>query len=570
MTCLKSIFTFILVLAFFHSLAFGQTSIVSVSTAGALGNGDCGSDVPAISGDGRFIAFSSHATNLVPNDSNVWRDIFVRDTVAGQTEIVSISTEGIAGNANCFSPVITPDGRFIAYSTSATTLVSGGTNGTYHIFLRDRQTGITEVVSRSTVGALSNGLSQRPSISSDGRFIAFESLATNLTSGTPAGIFNIYVRDRQLGTTELVSVSTTGAPGNLDSYSSSISSDGRSVAFASDALNLVPGDTNNSTDVFMRDRQAGQTAIVSVSSSGLIGNSSSYQPSISANGLFIAFASAASNLVFSDTNGFDDIFIRSVANGQSELVSISTTGIQANSYCFQPSISNDGCFVAFASYASTLINNDQGTYDIFVHDRSLGFTQAVDFSDTGEQGNEGSYGSAISADGHYVAYWSGATNLVPNDTNGTNDIFVSIVKPAPTYAIAYSAGTPGCAGPHALSATNSAKIGIPNFTLKCTNAPANSLGGWFITDSQDIPGSDAFNVGVKLHVDFFNATEAFVIDSYSDSAGLGILAIPVPNNPVLVGKTFYAQTVWAWALTVCFNFPMGLSSSNGLAITIQS
>lgn len=553
----------------FVGSAFGQTSIVSISSAGVIGDGDCGSVVPTVSADGRFIAYSSHATNFAPNDVNGWRDIFVRDAVAGLTEIVSISTTGVASDANCFSPAISADGRFVAFSTSASTLVSDDTNSAYDIFIRDRQAGTTELISRSAAGVLSNGLSQRPSISSDGRFVAFESLATNLASGSTAGIFNIYVRDRQTGTTELVSVSTAGAPGNADSYNPSISADGRFVAFASDATNLVSGDTNNLTDVFVRDRQLGQTLVVSISSSGILGNSSSYQPSISANGLFVAFSSAASNIVLNDTNGFDDIFVRDLTTGQTKIVSISTEGNQANAYCFQPSISSDGSRVTFSSYASTLITNDQGTYDIFVHDRTSGYTQAVTFSNVGEQGNQGSYGPAISADGNFVAYWSGATNLVANDTNGTNDIFISVVQPAPTYAIAFGTGTPGCHGLHVLSAVNAPKIGLPNFTLECTNAPANSLGGWFITDSQDVSGTDVFNVGIKLHVDFLNATEAFVIDSYSDSNGRGSLVIAIPNDTNLVGRTYFAQAVWAWALTVCFNFPMGLSSSNGLAITIQ-
>jgi Tol biopolymer transport system component len=554
---------------FFHCTALAQTVMVSVSSSGVIGNGDCGSAVPAVSADGRFVAFSSHATNFVPNDTNGWRDIFVHDALTGTTEIVSVSSTGAASNANCFSPAITPDGRFVAFSTSASTLVAGDTNGTYDIFVHDRQTGATELISMSTGGAIGNGLSETPTISSDGRYVAFASLSTNLAPGATTGIYNVFVRDREAGTSELVSVTMGGAPGNDASTGPSISADGRYVAFSSDATNLVVQNSNFVTNVFVRDRVAGQTTIVSVSSAGAVGNSSSYQPSISADGQFIAFASAASNLVSNDTNGFDDIFVRDVVHSQTERISISIDGTQANSYCFEPSISNNGSRVAFASYASSLAANDQGTYDIFVHDRNAGFTVIVDCSTGGEQGNAGSYGPAISRDGGFVAYWSGSTNLVPNDTNGTNDVFESAVVAPTGLPVPYGTGTPGCAGPHVHSGLNAPKIGNAQFTVKCTAAPPNGLGGWWIADTQDLVGSDPFGVGIKLHLDLFNAVEFFAFDLYADASGVATAAVGIPNNPILVGKTYYSQVVWAWPLTTCHNFPYGLSSSNGISITIQ-
>lgn len=153
---------------------------------------------------------------------------------------------------------------------------------------------------------------------------------------------------------------------------------------------------------------------------------------------------------------------------------------------------------------------------------------------------------------------------------GSNDVYVLLNTTGPPVGVsAYGFGTPGCHGPHILSALNAPYIGNPNFTVRSTNAPANGLGGWWITDSQDVAGTDVFNVGIKLHIDFYNATELFIFDIYSDAAGVGTASAPIPNDPNLVGHTYYAQTIWSWPLTACQLFPYGLSSSNGLGITVQ-
>jgi archaellum component FlaF (FlaF/FlaG flagellin family) len=206
--------------------------------------------------------------------------------------------------------VLSANGLYVAYESSATNLVPGDVNGLKDIFVRDLQSGTTELVSLATGGAQGNGFSDYPSISADGRYVAFESTASNLAPGDTNTLPDLFVRDRQNGTTELVSVDSGGVQGNNVSEGPAISADGRYVAFQSDATNLVPGDTNSVTDVFLRDRQAGTTERVSVDSGGVQGNHISYLASISGDGRYVGFGSYSSNLVSGDTNGFQDVFVR--------------------------------------------------------------------------------------------------------------------------------------------------------------------------------------------------------------------------------------------------------------------
>jgi Tol biopolymer transport system component len=405
----------------------GTTERASVSSSGEQGNDLSGS--PSISADGRFVAFSSYASNLVPGDTNGDLDVFVRDRELGTTERVSLSPIGDQGDGDSYYPSISADGRFVAFQSSASSLVPGDTNGVVDVFVRDRQLGTTERVSVSSSGGQGNNESGYPSISADGRFVAFQSYASNLVPGDTNGRADVFVRDRQLETTERVSLSSSGEQGNSESWYLSISADGRFVAFQSSASNLVPGDTNVDHDVFVRDRQLGTTGRVSVSSSGEQGNyAASRYPSISADGRFVAFSSYAPNLVPGDTNGTHDVFVRDRELGTTERVSLSSSGEQGNSQSWDPSISADGRFVAFFSWASNLVPGDTNGYlDAFVRDRELGTTERVSLSSSGEQGNDISgwfYALSVSANGRFVAFRSDASNLVAGDTNGYRDVFV--------------------------------------------------------------------------------------------------------------------------------------------------
>lgn len=408
------------------------TERVSLGTNGAQSG--TGAEIPSpvgavISGDGRYVLFTSYDSNLVPGDMNATWDVFIRDRLLSTTERVSVDAAGGDSNgvSGEFSIAITRDGRFVAFDGRASNLVAGDTNGARDIFVRDRLLGTTERVSVDSLGVQGNGNCFHVSITPDGRFVAFESVASNLVPGDVNGMDDIFLHDRATGTTELVSISTAGALGNGDSLYPSVSADGLYVAFASNASNLAPLDTNGCVDVFLRNRQLGLTTRVSRSSSGSQGNSHSNFPCISADGRYIAFMSQATNLVSGDTNGRDDVFVNDRITAVTERVSVGLAGLQGDNHSTEPSFSADGRLLAFQSSATNLVANGPGTVSsrIYVRDLSTGTNEIASFATNGTDPNNGGCSEAwISADGRYVAFRSPASDLVPGDTNGNWDVFI--------------------------------------------------------------------------------------------------------------------------------------------------
>jgi len=394
-----------LVLATTGLAASARTELVSVSPSGAPGNSD--SLFTAVSADGRYVAFASAATNLVPGDTNRALDVFVRDRELDTTERVSVSSTGQQGNSHSFQPAISADGRYVAFTSAATNLVAWDTNRDNDVFVRDLKLGTTERLSVSSGGREGDENSQAPAISADGRYVAFTSKASNLVSHDN-NLDDVFVRDRELDTTKRVSVSSTGEQSNSDSSQPAISADGRYVAFTSWASNLVAGDTNGVADVFVRDRERAQTTRVSVSSTGHQSRGGpNRSPAISANGRYVAFTSAATNLVAADTNGVGDVFVRDRERDKTRRVSVSSTGQPANGSSFHPAISAHGRYVVFASAATDLVvGGTNGARQAFLWDRKLGTTRRASFSSTGLPGNSNSDGPAISGDGRYVAFVS--------------------------------------------------------------------------------------------------------------------------------------------------------------------
>lgn len=353
---------------FVHDRQTGVTTRVSLDSNGAQANSV--SDSPYLSGDGRFVAFDSNASNLVANDNNGSRDVFVHDRQTGITTRVSLDSSGVEGNDESFDPIISPDGRFVAFTSDASNLVANDTNGVGDVFVHDRETGTTTRVSVDSGGVEGNFVSAFPSMSADGRLIAFRSLADNLVANDTNGAFDIFVHDRQTGTTTRVSVDSAGVEADSDSEEANFSADGRFVAFESDATNLVANDTNNDEDVFVRDLQTNTTTRVSLNAGGAQANGPSFRPWLSADGRFVAFESQGSDLVANDTNGNIDVFVRDLQNGTNFRASVDSNGAEANSFSGQPVLSADGLAVVFVSAASNLVPNDtNGVFDIFVNQR---------------------------------------------------------------------------------------------------------------------------------------------------------------------------------------------------------
>lgn len=407
--------------------AAGTTQRVSISNTERQANDASFTNAtsePVISADGRYVVFTSRATNLVAGDTG-FEDVFVRDRVRGSTIRASVSSGGAEANGNSGDPSISADGRYVVFSSFATNLVPGDTNDTADVFLRDLASATTTRVSVSDTGRQANGISFEPSISADGRYVAFSSVATNLVAGDTNAEGDVFVRDRMAGRTTRVSVSNTERQATKLSGQPSISGDGRFVAFSSAAPNLVQADTNNSLDVFVRDRVGGTTVRVSVSGTGRQGNNASDTPAMSRGGHDVAFESLATNLVGGDTNRSSDVFVRDLRRSTTTRVSVSSSETQASLGSYEPSINADGRYVAFYSIAPDLIPRDtNNTSDIFVRDRAAGTTTRVSVSSSEVQSNNSSSDPSLSASGRYVVFESDATNLVPGDTNNARDVFV--------------------------------------------------------------------------------------------------------------------------------------------------
>lgn len=420
----------------------GRTVRISVVAGGEPNDISGISSNPVVDSRGEVVAFDSAATNLVSGDTNEFDDVFVRDRVSDQTERVSISSAGDQANGDSTRPSISGDGEVIAFESVASNLVPRDTGGP-DVFVRDRGVGSTVRVSERADGKPGNGPSITPSISRNGWYVAFASDATNL-AGTPvSGGRDILVRDLLTGAIEVASLKQDGDPAGGGSASPAISADGRYVAFQSFAADIVPGDTNDNFDVFVRDRVLGETSIVSVSSAGGIAEGgASFAPAISADGHTVVFASDATTLVAGDSNDVTDAFAHDLQSGQTERVSLGPGGVQSNDQSvgpgvrggavFGPEVSRTGRYVTYDSIASNLVAADTNTCsiplgqtydepgqcpDVFVRDRLLDVTTRESVGTSEDQANHASTDPAISNRGRDVVFFTLASNLVRHDTN---------------------------------------------------------------------------------------------------------------------------------------------------------
>lgn len=398
----------------------GDTTRISVDSSGIEGNDM--SRFASISADGRFVVFESDANNLVSGDTNNATDIFVKDRLTGQVTRVSVDSSGIEGNNGSGGSAISADGRFVAFSSDATNLVTGDTNSFTDIFLRDLQLGTTIRISVSSSAEQANNFSDSElAISSNGRFVAFRSNATNLVSDDGNGFADIFVRDTQTGTTELISRTSDGAVANGTSFSPAISADGNIVAFTSNATNLDGNDTNNRNDVFIRRRSNGQTLRVSLSTDGFGANLGANEPSISADGRYVSFSSEATNLITEDTYGYTHVYIRDLQTNTTILASRYSEGGVLVADTENSSLSPDGRYIAFEF-------DDKGDglplRWIYVRDLISGLTISI----TPRPQEDTSPSSPSISNNGVVVFFSRANNLVNGDTNGVHDIFAKEIN----------------------------------------------------------------------------------------------------------------------------------------------
>ena len=431
-----------------------STVRVSVDAAGA--QADFGNEHPAITPDGRFVVFTSAATNLGPVDTNGGTDVYRKDLSSGSVVLVSLDSAGGQANGSSIAPSVSADGRYVAFFSDATNLTAFDANGAFDVFLRDVAAGTTTLVSQAYGGLQTgNGASLQQSVSADGRFVAFYSTATDLVpldlNGATADAF---VFDRTSGAIELASVDSAGIQGNGLTYEPAtflgpgLSFDGRHVAFTSEATNLVPGDTNGATDVFVRDRLLGTTARATVSATGVQGNLDSRSSTISADGRWVAFGSDANNLVPNDTAGFD-YFVKDMRSGAVDRVSVVTGGGQGGGGGFHlfPTdyawISADGRFATYGhKYANLAPGDTNQKLDVFRHDRWLVRTERVSVDSAGNEGDDHASSSSMSADGRLTVFAGRATDLVPSDTNAAADVFLRTI-PEPYTSFCHGDGAAG-------------------------------------------------------------------------------------------------------------------------------
>jgi len=404
---------------------------------------------PAISADGRYVAFVSESGDLVEGDNNGAADVFVRDMVANRTMLVSRSRFGGSPAGSSLQPSISADGQVIAFTSSAPDLVPGDWNGTLDVFVHDLRTGRTELVSRGAGGELADNDSFSPSLSADGQHVAFSSLATNLDPRDLDPSPDVYLHDRRTRRTMLVSVSSTGQLGDGPSGQPSVSGDGRLVAFTSAASNLDPDDANGVADVYVHDVETGATELVSRGLDGVAADGLSSEPAISADGTAVAFTSSADDLVPEDDNGADDVFVHRLDPGSDEdrmrMVSTALDGGPASGASHGPSISGDGRRVTFLSTAGDLTLPGAAAEDADATQRDGAYVRDLDGAGTAlvstaadrVPGDGETIAAVISDSGTRVAFADTSTDLAGQaDSDGAEHVYVSSVRtasvPAPT------------------------------------------------------------------------------------------------------------------------------------------
>lgn len=541
----------------FPSISFADTELASVGLT--QGNGDAWF-WSTMSADGNLVLFGSAADNLVPLDTNGATDLFLRDRAAGTTTRVSVSSTGAQANADAVNGWISPDGRFIGWTSNASNLVIGDTNGTTDSFVRDLATGTTRLVSRNSSNQLGNAPSYEVTVTVDGRYAAFHSEASNLVPGDTNGVDDCFVRDLVLGTTARISVGMNGAQADGQSYFPSITPDGRYVVFSSAASNLVAGDHNGTTDVFRLDRTTGSIELASRTSLGTSGNAASSADAwaiVSEDGQRVVFHSLATDLAQNDTNGAYDSFVHDFAHDITTMVSVNENGAQGNGESYLPSISSYGRFVTFSSLASNLIAGDtNNAHDCFRYDLETGSVLCLTLGIGGGVGNASSQAAMPSADGRYVAFVSDATDLVASDSNGKRDIFVN--TDCWVEFAEYGVGKPGSGGftPHFHGLEGSCSAG--GYAVQVDQLLGGSVGLLIVgTGTSSLPA-----LGGTILVAFTPPVNFILLPVPGPAVpGLGVISLPAVDLHPYPSFTVHLQFLCADP-----GAQKGVSMSQGLTV----
>jgi Tol biopolymer transport system component len=411
-----------------QSLSSGSTApagpaditVASATADGVKSNGY--SDYPALSADGTKVAFHSSATNLDPEaPSGGW---FVKDLITGALTLLPPFVET--------APSLSADGTKVAFATSVANLDPRDTDTNFDVYVKDLTTGELTLASTSEAGVKANGGVGAARLSGDGTKVAFGGQATNLHPNDVTNDDDVYVKNLINGNIKLASTSTAGVKGNRGGSITSLSGDGRRVAFISNSTNFDPRATNTDLQVYVKDLPTGDLTLASTTDSGVPGNDGSFDASLSGDGTKVAFASYATNLDPADTEIGFDVYVKNLITGDLILASTSDTGFEGSSYSTGGGrLSGDGTKVAFRTQVS-LDPADTLREDVYVKDVTTGDVTLASTSDTGVKGNRMSKNPSLSADGTKVAFASYAINLDPADTDGNPDLYVKELPAIPT------------------------------------------------------------------------------------------------------------------------------------------
>ncbi len=409
----------------YSAVSLNGTGLVSVT-----GNRD--SRLQAITPDARYVLFISEATNLGVIPATQVSHLYRKDRQTGVVTLVSVNTSGQAANANVESAAMSADGRYIVFDTAATNLADDEDNET-DIFLRDILLNTTTRISIGRSGADASGSSSRPSISGDGRYVVFESNADNLILGDTNSAADIFLLDRSNGVKARVSVSATGAELPSASSLGRISQDGSTISFAT-SESLVPADTYSGIDVYIRSRSNPSTVNgINLSSSGEWGDDGSYYSAMSSTGRYVLFESDANSLTSDEFGSRNDVYLRDRLAGTTVRVSLTSGGDAADHNSYIGGISVDGRFATFSSAASNLIDGDTNQQaDIFVRDMLTSTNYRVSMSSGGLESDHESRNPLISSNGLSIVFDSKATNLVAGDFGAYVDVYSTVLQLAPT------------------------------------------------------------------------------------------------------------------------------------------